>query len=303
MPVRTVTSRDTQPITVNALLQNPLIVPERIISFLDNQFIMDQVLRNAGEATGGGVRYRVSSTQFAADSVEIVAEGAEIPLTTVDRGDIQSTPTAKRALGIAITREMRIRNDVGEVERQLMALRNTMVRDIDGAFFSALSAAVTQARAATATWATAGTATIRKDILAAKKLVQVATAPNASSKDYLGFNPTHLLLSKDSEADLLGSSEFTSLIFGSVNPSNIGSINDIPNANVLGLKPLVSVGVPSGTAWVVEAKTVGGYADEIPLEATELYEVQQNQLWRSDATRSTAGFIDQPLAAAKITGV
>lgn len=303
MPVRVVTSRDTQPITINALLRNPLVVPERIISFMQNQFVMDQVLRDAGNATGGAVRYRESSTQFAADSVEIVAEGGEIPLTTVDRGDVKSKPVQKRALGVAITREMRIRNDVGEVERQMTALKNTMVRDIDGAFFTALAAAVTQTRAATATWATAGTATIRKDILQAKKLPQTATAPNASSKDYLGFNPTHLLLSKDSEADLLASSEFMSLIFGSANASNVGSINDIPDANVLGLKPLVSVGLAAGTAYVVEAKTVGGYADEIPLEATELYYVEKNQLYRSDCTRSTAGFIDQPLAAAKITGV
>jgi hypothetical protein len=301
MPVRVVTSRDTQPITVNALLRNPLVVPERIISFLDGQFIMDRVLRNAGKATGGAVRFRVSSTQFAADAAEVVAEGAEIPLTTVDRGDVQSKPVQKRALGLAITREMRLRNDMGEVERQLQAIRNTMVRDIDGAFFSALNAAVTQARAATATWATAGTATIRKDINAARLLVQKALAPNASSKDYLGFNPDTLLLSVDSAADLLNSTEFTQMVYGQVNPSNVGDISEV--GNILGLRPMVSIGLAAGTAWVVESKTVGGFADEIPLEATELYEQRPNQLWRSDTTRSTAGFIDQPLAAAKITGV
>jgi hypothetical protein len=303
MPVRVVTSRSSQPLTVNALLQNPLVLPERIISFMENQFVMDQILRNAGKATGGAVQYRVSSGQFADDGVEIVAEGGEIPLATVTKGDLASKPVQKRALGVAITQEMRDRNNLGEIERQLQAVRNTMVRDIDGAFFTTLAAAVTQVRPATATWATTSTATIRKDINAAKLLIKKAVTPGASAKDYLGFQPTHLLLSVESEADLLNSPEFMSLIFGSANASNIGSLSDAPDANVLGLKPLVSIGLAAGTAYVVEQNTVGGYADERPLQATELYEKRENELWRSDASRLTAGFVDQPLAIASITGV
>jgi len=303
MPVRVVSSQDQQPLTVNALLQSPLVVPERIISFMENQFVMDQVLRNAGKATGGAVQYRVSSGQFADDGVEIVAEGAEIPLATVTRGDLLSKPVQKRALGVAITQEMRDRNALGEIERQLQVLRNTMVRDIDGVFFTALAAATTQARAATAVWSNNTTATIRKDINAAKLLIKKAVTPGASAKDYLGFQPTHLLLSVEAEADLLNSPEFTQMIYGSVNPSNIGSLKDAPDANILGLKPLVSIGLAAGTAYVVEQNTVGGYADERPLQATELYEKRENELWRSDASRSTACFVDQPLAIAKITGV
>lgn len=300
MPVRVVSSQDSQALTVNALLENPLIVPERIISFMKNQFITDQVLRNAGKATGGAIQYRVSSGQFADGSAEVVAEGAEIPLATVTRGDLQSKPVQKRALGVAITQEMRDRNAMGEVTRQLQVLRNTMVRDIDGAFFSTLAAAVTQTRAATAVWSNSG-ATIRKDINAVKLLIQKAVTPNASAKDYLGFNPTHLLLSVESAADLLNSSEFLNMIRGSANPNNIASITDV--GPILGLIPLVSIGLAAGTAYVAEQNTVGGYADERPLQATELYEQRPNELWRSDAVRSTAAFIDQPLAIAKITGV
>lgn len=303
MPVRVVTSRDQQALTVNALTRNPLVVPERIISFVSNQFIAERVLRNAGQVTGGAVQYRVSSGQFADNASEIVSEGGEIPLATVTRGDLQSKPVQKRALGVAITREMRLRNNLGEVDRQIQVVRNTMVRDFDSAFFSALTAAVTLTRAATATWATSGTATIRKDINAARLLVQQQVTPGATAADYLGFNPTHLLLPQTAEADLLNSAEFTQLVFGQVNPSNIGSLSDMPGGSILGLTPLVSPTLPAGTAYVIEANTVGGYADEIPLEATELYYTEQNQLYRSDATRSSVVFVDEPLAFARITGI
>lgn len=303
MPIRVVSTRDQQPVTVNALVENPLILPERIVADLEGQFIMDELLRNAGSATGGAVQFRKSSPQFADQASEIVNEGAEFPVAHVSRGDLDSKPVQKRGLGVIVTREMRDRNAVGEVERQIQAVKNTLVRDIDGAFFTTLSAAVTLTRAATADWS-GGTATIRKDILAAKRLVKTATVPGTTDS-YLGYEPTHIVVNPVDEADLLASSEFTNLIFGSANPSNASSFDELPDGGtVLGLKPRSSVGVAAGTAWVVTAKEVGGYADERPLQSTELYEWRREaETWRSDTSRATAGFIDQPLAAAKITGI
>ncbi len=304
MPVRFVSTRDQQPVTVNALVENPLIIPERILSELKGQFIMDEVLRNAGKATGGAVQFRVSSPQMADRGSEVVNEGAEYPVATVSRGDLQSKPVQKRGLGVVITQEMRDRNAIGEVERQIKAVRNTLVRDIDGAFMTTLTGAVTLTRAATAAWNVAATATIRKDILAAKRLVKTATVAGTTDS-YLGFEPTHLLVNPVDEANLLSSSEFTNLIFGQVNPSNVSRFEDLPDgSNVLGLTARASVSVAQNTAWVVTAKEVGGFADERPLRATELYEANRPaETWRSDTSRITVGFIDQPLAAAKITGI
>lgn len=305
MAVRVVSTRDQQPLTVNALVDSPLIVPERIISEFEGQFIMDEVLRNVGKAQGGAVQFRVSSPQFADIASQIVNEGAEIPLATVSKGDIQSKPVQKRGLGVLITQEMRDRNSMGEVTRQITAIRNTLVRDVDGAFVTALNAAITLTRAATAVWTNAATATIRKDILAAKRLVRTATVAGTTDS-YLGYEPTHLLVNPTDEANLLGSAEFTALLFGQVNPSNVSTFNDLPGGgNILGLKPRSSVSVAAGTALVVTQNEIGGYADEQPLNATELYSagLQPRQSFRSDVVRSTVGFIDQPLAGSKITGV
>jgi hypothetical protein len=299
MPVRVVTSRAQQPITVNALIKNPLIVPERIVGALDNQFAMDRILRDAGRATGGAVMFRVSAGLFADSASEIVPEGGEIPLVTRTRGDIDSKPVAKRALGVEITREMRERNAVGEVSNQITVLRNTLIRDVDGAFVATLRAAVTQTRAATAAWSSAS-ATIRKDINAAKLLVSGAQAPGTTGgNNFMGFQADSIVFNPNTEANLLNSTEFLNVILGSTAATNVDSLP----ARILGLRPSVTWGVPDGEAWVMQSGVVGGYADEILLEATELYYWQPRQAYRSDTTRSTVGFIDQPLAAARITGV
>jgi hypothetical protein len=299
MAVQVVSSKSAQPLTVNALLKDPLAIPERIVRDFRNQFVMDQVLRSGGNAESGAVQYRVSSPQFADVASQIVAEKAEIPLAPVSRGDIQTARTAKRALGVAISEEMRRRNQMGEVERQIKAVGNTIVRDVDGAFVTALTAAVTQARAATAAWS-GGTATIRKDILAAKKLVQTATVAGTTDS-YLGYEPDTILLNPTDAANLLGSAEFTTMLYGQVNPSNVSDLTTV--GPVLGLNPLVSVSVTAGTAWVLTSKEVGFYADERAFQATELYEERKNELWRTDASRITVAAVDQPLAGSKITGI
>lgn len=298
MPVRVVTSQAQQPLTVNALVENPLIIPERIINVLDNQFVLEQVLRNAGKATGGAVQFRVSTGLFADSASEIVAPGGEIPLVTVTQGDLGSARVQKRALGVEIDREMRLRNAIGTVQNQLTRLRNTMLRDFDGAFVTTLRAAVTQTVAATTPWATS--TTIRKDIIAAKLLISSSQAPGTTGgNNFMGFRADSIVFNPNTEANLIGNTSFLQLVLGTTAASNTSSLP----ASILGLTPRVTWGVPDGEAWVMESNTVGGYADEIPLEATALYYWEPRQAYRSDTTRSTAGFIDEPLAAAKITGI
>jgi len=298
MPVSVVTSRDAQAISVNALVKEPRAIAERIISVLENQFVMDRVLRNEGKATGGAVSFRKSSGLYTDNALEVVTEGAQIPLAQISIGDLDAVPVKKRALGVLVTREMIERNQRGKVEEQIQRIKNTVLRDIDGAFFAALTAAITQTRAATAVWS-GPTATIRKDILRAKALIKGSQAPGTTGGNhFLGFGADTLLLNPLSEEDLLASEEWNKIAYGTT-----ATNTDALPPSILGLKPMISPSIAPGTAWVVESKTIGGYADEFPLEATELYPLQPNQAFRSDTSRSTAGFIDQPLAGAKIVGV
>ncbi len=306
MPVRVVTSRAQQPITVNALLQDPLLLPERIISVLDGQFAMDRILRNAGQVTGGALSFRTASGLFAEQASEIIPELSEIPLATIQRGDLDSAAVAKRALGVEISREMRIRNAVGEVDRQIQVLKNTLVRDIDGGFVTKLRASVPAAnvRTATAVWSNAG-ATIRKDINAARQFVQQFQGAGTAS-GFSGYNPNYLLISPATATNLANSDEAIKMFFGvNAGPSASYIAQGLGqwSINLLGLTPFVTPGVLDTEAFVVESLTVGAYGDEIPLESTELYEEPKRQAFRTDTTRSTVGVIDNPGASAKITGI
>jgi hypothetical protein len=226
-----------------------------------------------------------------------VAPAGEIPLVTVTRGEPDSARVKKRALGVEIDREMRERNDIGAVQNQLTRLRNTLVRDFDGAFVTTLRNAVTQSVAATTAWATS--TTIRKDIIAAKALITNSQAPNTTGgQQFMGYQPDTIVFNPNTANDLIGNTSFLQLVLGTTAATNTASLPP----NILGLTPRLTWGVPNGEAWVMQSGVVGGYADEIPLEATELYYWQPRQVYRSDTTRATAGFIDNPAAASKITG-
>lgn len=299
MSVRVVTARDTQTVSVNALIENPLIVPERMLSVLSNQFVADKVLRNAGDAKGGAAMFRVSSGIFADNTSEIVNPGAEIPQAQISRGDISSVPVAKRGLAVVIDRETRLRNATGEVERQIQVVKNTVIKDIDGAFITTLRAALvtaSQTAAASNAWSS-GSATIRKNINAARLGVSNSSV---ATGNFTGFRADTLIISPTTEADLMNSTEFLALLFGSNMPSDLSGLD---GRTVLGLRILVTPSVGDNDAYVVASKDIGGYADEIPLESTELYYWAPNQIYRSDTVRSTAGFIDQPLAGYLLTAV
>lgn len=303
-PVRYVTSQSQQAISVNALIDDPLLLPERTIRALEGQFAMDFVLRNGGNITGGAMQFRVAAGLFAEQTSEVVPELGEIPYATRQRGDLQSVPAKVRALAVLISEQMRIRDAIGEVDAQITTVRNTIVRDVDGEFVKVLRAAVPagNVRAATAPWSSAA-ATIRKDINAARLAIQLFE-PAGGGQGYSGYSPTDLLISPATATNLANSDELAKMLFGSVNPSAdlVAPATGRWGIALSGLRPFVTPGVADNEAFVVQRGTVGAYGDEWPLRSTELYEIRPRMSWRSDTSRSTAGAIDNPGAVARVVG-
>jgi len=302
MPFAYIDTLAGQPLTLNMLVEMPLVIRERFLQLMADQFICEKVLRYAGTAPGGAVTFRVSSGLFADQPSSIVNQRAEIPLATVTKGDINTASTRKHGLAVSFPYELRDMDVSGEVQRQLTVVQNTMLRDIDGAFLVTLTVALTSTRVATAPWASS-LATIRKDIIAARGLVNRAIAPGTvgtgSSASYLQYQADTMIINPLSEDDLLGSAEFLAMMYGQVNPNGIGQLPP----ELLTLTIFKSFSQPVGTAKIVEAGTIGGYADRIPLNMTPLYDWAPSQLFRADATRDTTAFVDQPLAGSTITGI
>lgn len=304
MPVRYITTASgAQTLTLNQFIAAPTAIAERFVAMVRDQFVMEKILRGPIPAPGGAVQFRVSSGMFADQASEIVNPRAEIPLATISRGILDTAATRPHALAVGFDWDFREKDVIGEVNRQLEVVKNTIVRDIDGAFLTTALAKITQTRTATAAWNTGG-ATIRKDISAAKLLINQAVTPQGTSQDFLAYRANTIVVNPVTETDLFNSTEFLQMLFGQINPTmSAGDLSQIPGGKIMGLTPWVSPSIPAGKALICEAKTVGFYADRVPLGMSELYDWNPARLSRADAFRETVAGIDQPSAGAWLQGI
>lgn len=297
MPTQVVASTDGPQLTVDAILRSPTIIPRLIPDITGQRFIADQLLRKA--ESNWVYEFFESTPLFAVNTPAVVGEGAEIPLTPVQVGNLTITRSVKRALGLNVSREMRQRNQIDLLNQSITQISNSMVQVWDNAFITTLLAAPVNTTAASATWESA-TPNPRKDI---------ATAVQAIVDQKLGYTPDTLVINTTTATDLLGSTGTAGVWIpwsGNVADQSPAVTGRLPG-KLYGLDVWVSYSMPSATALVLERERVGFIGDEWPLETTPWYALNPsggpNQSWRSDTSRSSAIGIDQPKAACTITAV
>lgn len=294
-PVRWASADSGPRITVNTLIRQPTLIQERILDILDQKFIADQLLRGGGDAPGGVVQYFVSPPLFAENDAEIVAEFGEIPVAETQVGELKFEATRKRGLGVVISEEMRRRNQMDRVNKQIQVVKNTVIRAIDGTFMAAVLDAVDPSHVipASVAW-DAGTGTaIRADIAATKQVIV---------DEKRGFNPNAMAVSPTLATVLEGADEVNRVFQGNIAGDRPELLGKLPN-KISGLDVYVSYSVPDAEPLILEAKTIGAIVDERPLSVSELYRwKQENETYRSDTLRQSAVAIDEPLAIAQITG-
>lgn len=290
-------------ITVAELLKDPLTIPALILDLTQNEFIMDSVLRNAGAATSGAVRYSESTPLYADDYPEIRAEFAEVPVVPTSIGIPRVVFTHERAMAIMVSDEMRRRQAVDPVTRQLQQVKNTMVYSWNTAFYAAVVAnASIQTLAVSNTWASAS-ATIRADIAQAMYLIENANIVSPSGvTQWLGFEADTLIINHATKNTLLQSSTFAAPYIGDIASENLQYTGTLPQ-QIMGLDVLVSRQVPAGNAIVMQRGRAGFYADEVPFIAGPLYRDEPRKTWRSDTQRAAAIGLDQPLAICLLSGL
>jgi hypothetical protein len=287
------------------LINNPTVIPRRILELARNQFLADSVLRNAGGNNAGVVEFYQSTPLFSDLGATIRTEFGEYQITTTSDGIPSVATTIDRGLSILISDEMRRRNKIDRVNIQMTQVNNTMRRDWDASFVGLfLSNASVQTFGVSTAWATS--TTIRQDILKAENLVNNATT-GQQANNYLLFRADTLIITEASKFDILSSAAFnsgTGIYQGNLADQNLQYTGKLPQ-KLLDLDVLVtrSNSLPNGTAIVLERGTVGFISDEEPLQATPLYRDQPRRVWRSDINRASAMGLDQPRAACILTGV
>lgn len=310
MPTNIVSTQDGPRLTVSMMLKSPTLIPKRILSMLDNQFLVDSVLRNAADAPSGSVLYFESTPLFAADSPTILDEFGEIPTTNGSLGTPKVSRVVRRAFGLRVSKTMVDRNNVDMVNTQIKQIRNSMILAWEDAFFSAIVAnASVQVVSTDKSWQ-ATDSHIRQDVNTAKFLVATAAA-DAGGKQRFGYRADTLVISDATEFDFLNSNEVSTPYVGNIADENLKYTGKLPN-KFLGLDVLtswrMSAYFPSG-AIVCQRKLFGGISDERPLQATPMYgegggpNGGPTESWRTDTTRASAIFFDQPKAVVLIAGV
>lgn len=295
-------------LTVSAILKQPTFVQAYLLSIADYMFVADKLFRPVQDCPGGSVVYYQSTPVFADTTSAPLEEFEEIPVGITSLGAPLTATARRNGLAVRVSEQMRTRNDVNALNIQLEQVRNTLIKDFDGKFMTALDVNVptgvntttgatqTHVVASAANWAT-GTGTTDPRVSIAQAAATIVT-------ENRGLFPNALLFDQSTYWDFLQNQNTWQIYQGNVADLNPEITGALPG-RILGLKPYVTINgnIPSGDSYVLQANIFGGISNERPLTATPWYQNMNNETWRSNVTRSSAAFVDQPLALAKITGV
>lgn len=292
-----VSSNDGPRLTVNQMLKSPTLIPRRMLRMLDQQFLADAILRNAGTTQSGAVVYEETAPQFADDEPEVIEEFAEIPATVGQVGTPKVVKADYRGLAVKVSERMRTRNQVDAMNRQMTQVRNTMVRHFEDRF---LDMFLTNPSVQTYTGGDWNTASTRiNDDLAEGALLVSEAAPDGRPQDFLGYSADTLIISQRIAVDFIKNDTIQAMYVGNIADESIRYRLVMPGRwgpySVV-ISRRLTLKAP-GKVILLERNTVGGIVDERPLRATPMYQDRPRETWRSDLTRASAMFLDNPKAA------
>lgn len=307
MPTNLVSISDGSRLTVSDLIKTPLMVPTKLKELIENQFISEALLRNAGKNDAGVVLFREGDPTFLDDDVQDVAEFGEIPVSAGKLGLPRAAYATKKALGVRISKEMQDENNMDAVNKQMTGLKNTFIRANDRGAKALLSSAAVPTMAVSDPWDDpAGKP--RTDLAKAIEEISTAAPDEATEDEYFGFEPDTIVVHPGLLATLMDNEQILKVYQGNVANESIAYTGAIPG-EIMGLNVIKSRTFPIDKALILERGTVGFYSDTRPLQFTALYPEGggpnggPRETWRSDASHKRAMGLDQPKAALWLTGL
>jgi hypothetical protein len=289
-------------LSISRFLASPTAIARRLRDFRDLRFVSDQILTQRFRSSGGAVLVTQSEPFVNPRAVESVAPGSEYPMSPTQLGTAVIAQVQKWGQATEVTDEEITRSVFGGavVDRALRKTINTVIRQVDQVALAAVAAAVTQTRAATATWSTLATANPFYDI------------QNAVADIYalnLGYNPDTVLMGDLKYAQLTANPIVSNLLRREAtdNPIYTGTIDQISNLTIVR-----SPNLPTNDVWVIDSTQLGGMADEVdgaPGYTVSDMAVQiqtereaDRDAWDMWGRRKTVPVVQEPGAAIRITG-
>lgn len=289
--------------TVDDIRNNPLWLPARILELLDGQFIDDVWLRYEGDADI--VAFEEAVSVFLDGEVEELIEFDEIPVLGTQRGLPRLAVGTKKGAGVRISEDMRRSNNIRQVNKQVIALVNSMIRSRFVAMRQLMLNPAIPTIAAGAAWDTAN-GRPRRDIARAQE--EVNSAGDDTNETTEGYEADTVTLPTSLTPVVLDNEDFLKVYRGNIAGESIAYKGKLPN-DVLGMLALTARFWPKDRVLVGQRKTAGFYTDPRPLEVTPMYPEGNGpnggptESHRTDATMKRAMGIDNPKALCWITGV
>lgn len=290
-------------ITVRDIRKNPLFLPARILELLDGQFIDDIILRYEGDAST--VAFEEGTSVFLDDEVAELVEFEEIPVSAAQRGLQRLAIAIKNGQGIRVSEDMVRENNMAELNRQVRALTNNLIRARFIAMRQLLLNPAIPTIAAAEPWDDPS-GRPRRDLAAAAEVVNSAGDDTAETTE--NYEANTVVMPGSITPVLLDNDDFLKVYGGDIASKNVAYTGKLER-DVMGMLGLRARFWPQDRVLVCQRKTVGFYTEPRPLEVTPLYPEGNGpnggptESHRVDATMKRAQGIDQPLAACWITGV
>jgi hypothetical protein len=285
--------------TISRFLNSPTNVARRLRTLAEQRFIGDVLLSSRVPAEGGAIVYEQNEGLYTDRVIEQVSPGSEYPVTTVASGPAQVAKVVKWGQDTYIYDEAIRRLGFSPVDRGLLKLVNTLVKQVDSVCLSLIASSVTQTQAASAAWS-ASTATILRDVLKAQATINTLNQ---------GYNPDTLIVDDLTYAYL--ASDPT--ILTSARREDSGSAVYSGEFPVVGgLQVLATPNLPAAGAWVLDSTMLGGIAEEAlgggyaqVGNGVESKAIRDDEVdgWRLRVRRVFVPYVMEPNAAVKITGI
>jgi hypothetical protein len=286
--------------TINRFLASPTLVARRFQTVVNQRFIGDVLLSSRSDAANGSIVFEQNEGLYTDRPIEAVSPGAEYPVTTMSTGPATTAKVVKWGQDSYVTDEAIARSNFSAVDREMLKLANTLVKQVDSVCLSLIASSVTQTRAASAAWSS-GTAKIFQDVMLAQAVIAGLNQ---------GYSPDTLLVDDMTYAYVIS------------DPTVLGAARREDAANPIysgqfpvigGLRILPTPNLPAAGAWVLDSTLLGGIASEqLPspeyaqagngIETLSIRDRDRDK-WRLRARRVFVPYVLEPNSAIRITGV
>jgi hypothetical protein len=276
-------------LTVDRLLKSPTVLAKRIVT--DTTPFLSDLLFRPGSTDSGTIVYAESETEDRYPSrgdIQEIAPGAAYPLVDSAEGADQVALSTKFGAGFVVTDEARRRNNLNVIAKGTQKVRNALLRQDAARCLAAFEAKVPDVPSVGA-WTT--TKIWKTDLLQAKATIVALR---------LGYNPDTVLISPQTETDLLlldDLQNWSPRENKALNPLYAPSI-----AGLLGFNWIVNEFVDDDQAILLQTNVTGAniieqdYSVRVAREETRGRDVVIADKW-------SVPIIDEPGSALIITGI